>query len=101
MATYLELRALFGHGELKNRVEVACLVAAEAIRTEAGGTENHANRVIWARRVFAAPGTVRDRMLMALLAANKGAEVAAITEALDDALQARVDAAVDLFADGS
>ena len=33
MATYMELRALFGNSDLSNRIEVACIIAAEAIRS--------------------------------------------------------------------
>ena len=101
MATYLELRSLFGNGDLKNRIEVACIIAAEAIRTEAVETDNHANRLIWARQVFVSPRAVSERMLMALLAANEGVAVGSITGASDAVLQARIDATVDMFADGS
>ena len=36
MATYEELRALFKNNKLRNRVEVACIVAAETIRGRPG-----------------------------------------------------------------
>ena len=49
MATYLEIFDLRSNSALKNRIGVACVVAAEAIRTEAAGTTNHANRMIWAK----------------------------------------------------
>lgn len=101
MATYAELRQLFNDSTLRNRVEVACIIVAEAIRVEDGGTANHANRVIWAKQAFISPGSVRDQMLMALLAANKDASVATIQAAIDGTIQAAVDAAVDMFADGS
>ena len=101
MATYLELRALFGYNDLKNKVEVACIVAAETIRAEDAGTANHANRVLWAQQAFASPAGVGKKMLMALLAGNKATAVGTITGASDSAIQTKVDAAVDLFADGS
>ena len=101
MATYMELKGLFSHSDLQDKVEVACIVAAETIRAEDAGTDNHANRLAWAKRAFTSPTAVRDEMLMALLAANKDATVAQITEATDAAIQAKVDAAVDVFADGS
>ena len=101
MASYIELRQLFGDGDLRNRVEVACIVAAETIRVEAVGTDNHANRVIWAKAAFSNPNVIRERMLMTLLAANKDETVATITGVSDSALQTLVDAAVDVFADGS
>ena len=101
MATYSELRQLFGHGDLRNKIEVACIIAAEAIRTEDVATTNHANRILWAKKAFSNPNGIRDEMLMALLAANQEATVAAITGATDAVIQAKVDAAVDVFADGT
>ena len=101
MASYTELRGLFSENELQNKVEVACIVAAEKIRTEDIGTTNHANRLAWAKEAFQSPRNVGDQMLMALLAADKDEDVATITGASDTAIQTRVDAAVDVFADGS
>ncbi|HUW81178.1 MAG TPA: hypothetical protein VMZ31_00105 [Phycisphaerae bacterium] len=101
MASYVELRQLFGNGDLRNKIEVACIVAAEAIRTEDAGTANHANRLIWAKKAFSSPNGIRDEMLMALLAANKDSTVQDITGVTDEPLQTLVNAAVDVFADGS
>lgn len=101
MATYLELRDLFSDADLKNRIEVACIVSAEAIRTEEEITGNHANRMIWAKQAFTNPNSIRDPMLKALLAANKDSTVAAIKGVSREVLQSLVDAAINLFADGS
>jgi uncharacterized protein (DUF2132 family) len=101
MATYLELRQLYGHGELLNRIEVACIVAAESIRTESDATTNHANRLKWARATFAATRQAAEKMLMALLAANKALTVAQLIAVADAALQTAVDNAVNIFADGT
>jgi len=101
MATYAELRQLFTDGDLRNKVDVAVIIAAEAIRTEDPGTTNHANRLLWAKAAFASPRGKSEEMLMALLAANKDASVATIQGVTDAALQTKVDAAVDVFADGS
>lgn len=101
MASYTELRELFGDATMKNKVAVACVVAAEAIRNEDAGTANHASRLVWAKKAFGNPNGVADEMLMALLAAYKDASVATITGATDAAIQTKVDAAVDVFADGT
>lgn len=101
MATYQELGQLFTDDALRNRVEVACIIAAETIRTEDAGVTNHVNRLIWAKRAFQAPKSIRDEMLRALLAANKDETVAGIQGVTDVALQALVDEAVNVFADGS
>jgi len=100
MASYAELYSLRSDSALKNRVNVAVIVAAEAIRSEDGATPNHANRLVWAAAVFAAPSAEADRMFMAILAANKDATVAQIQSATDAAIQTKVDATVDLFATG-
>ena len=46
MATYMELRGLFNDSDLDNKIEVACIVAAQTICNEDGGTANHANRLV-------------------------------------------------------
>lgn len=101
MATYVELRQLFGNGDLLNRIEVACIVAAEAIRVEDAGVPNHANRLLWAKATFQTPRPVAERMLMSLLAANKALTVQQLAGVTDEALQTAVGSAVNLFADGS
>jgi hypothetical protein len=101
MASYNELKSLMGDSALKNRTAVACIVAAEAIRNEDAGTANHANRLIWAKQAFANPVGAASEMLMAMLAANKDLDASVIQGASDAAIQTKVDAAVDVFADGS
>lgn len=101
MATYNELFALRSNDDLRNRVSVACIVAAEAIRGESDATTNHANRLKWAKRVFEHPEQESLRMLWALLAANKALTVSQITNATDTNMQTGVDNAVNIFADGT
>lgn len=101
MATYEELYNLRTDSALKNRVTTACIIAAEAVMLEDGGTANHANRLLWARAVFANPENEAERMFMAILAANSGLTKAAIQGATDSAIQTNVDDHIDLFADGS
>lgn len=98
MATYLELYELTSNVQLRERLAVACVVAAEQIRNEADTVGNHANRLAWAKRTFENPLAEAARMLPAILAQNKTATVAQITGADDAALQTAVDAAVNVFA---
>ena len=100
MATYTELFDLKNNSALRNRVLVACAIAAETIMAEDGGTTNHANRLVWAAGVFASPKGEAERMYWALLAANKDTTVANIEGATDAAIQSAVDDHVDLFATG-
>ena len=101
MATYAELYSLNNKSALRNKVMVACMIAAEAIMAELVSTDNHANRLLWAKAVFANPATEAKRMFWAVLAANAGSDLGAIEGAPDPIVQANVDAHVDLFADGS
>lgn len=101
MATYTELRGLINDPTLKDRVSIALLIAAEAIRTEDAGTANHANRVKWAKKVLQDPDGNADDMLRALLAQNASLTVAQITGATDAGIQTAVNGAVDIFADGT
>lgn len=101
MATYDELLLAAEDAGLNKRIRVACVIAAEAVRTEAAGTTNHANRMLWAKAVFQSPGTEAQRMVWAVLAQNKAVALAAITGASDATVQAAVAAAVDVFATGA
>ena len=101
MATYAELYGLRNDSALKNRVTTACIIAAESVMNELDTVANHANRLLWAKAVFASPSGEANRMFMAILAANSAASVAQIQGASDEAIQANVDDHVDLFADGS
>lgn len=101
MATYDELLTIATGAtgdSLKRKIRVAVIVAADAVRAEADATVNHAARMTWARATFAAPDQAAERMLWAVLAANKGATAAQITGASDALVQTHVDAAVNVLA---
>jgi len=100
MATYAELRTASEDSALRLKVQVACIVAAEGIRTEAETVPNNANRLKWAKAVFENPAAYAERMLWAVLAQNKAATLAQITGATDASVQTAVGAAVDVFATG-
>ena len=101
MATYEELYNLRTDSALKNKVTTACIMAAETVMNELVTVDNHANRLLWAKAVFANPKGEATRMFMAILAANAAADVAVIQAATDVAIQTNVDDHIDLFADGS
>lgn len=100
MATNTELYGLKNDSTLRNRVEMECIIAAETVMNEVDTTPNHANRLIWAASVFANSAAEAGRMFMAVLAANAEHTVEQIQGASDEAIQANVDAHVDLFATG-
>ena len=97
MATYAELFALSQSGSLRDRVSIACMIAAEKIRVEPVATINNAARRVWARRVLEVPEMTAMTALRAVLAQNAGSSVAVITAASDAVLQTAIDAAVDLL----
>jgi hypothetical protein len=101
MAAYQDLYNLFNNASLRNKMAVAVIVAAEKIRTEDAGTTNHAARLTWAKAAFQNPEAAAVSMLKAILAANNTLTVEQITDATDAAIQTKVDAAVDVFADGA
>jgi hypothetical protein len=101
MAAYEELFNLMSETAFRNKVAVAVCVAADGIRTEAEETANHANRVIWAKRAFENPLSVANDIVTAIIIANKSATAVQILGALDPAIQANVDAVVDIFAQGA
>lgn len=98
MAEYIELYNLRNNDVLMHKIAVAAVIAADVIRSEAGDTPNHANRLIWAKAAFSGPVVMSQHVLWALLAANKDASVETITSASDATIQTAVDNVVDVFA---
>lgn len=100
MATYAELLTAFESDSVRNRVRVALIVACEAIRTEPSNTPNKTNRMRWAKATLASPASVVDSMMWAVLAQNRAQPLSTILGASDAAVQAAVDAAIDVLAQG-
>ena len=98
MATYFELLTASENSDLRNRIRVAVVVAAETIRTENPATANHTERLAWAKGAFASPDAAAETMMWPVLAQNKAAAYAAIVGASDASVQSAVDAAVNVFA---
>lgn len=98
MATYLELLSAANNDTVRQKVRVACIIAAETVRGELTSVANHTARMAWAKAVFDNPEAMGNKMLWAVLAQNKSATLAAIQGASDTAVQNNVDAAIDLFA---
>lgn len=101
MATYAELLQASENSTLMGKIRVAVIIAAEAVRVENTGTANHANRLKWAKRAYENPDAEAQRMMRAVLAQNASATLGQITGASDATVQTAVNAAVDVFADGS
>ncbi len=90
MASYTDLRNLFSDDTMKNRIDVAIVIAASNLL---GGAPT-ADEQKWSAAVFSNPRTEGQKAYMAVIAANQGASVSAIQGATDAALQANVDSVV-------
>jgi hypothetical protein len=102
MALYTELYQLaLSDSTLRSRATVACVIAANTVRTEDPGVANHANRLLWAADALKHPAAWGERMLWAALAQNAGSTVAQIQGASDATLQTAINNTIDLFATGS
>jgi len=95
MATYSELKALTKDSDLQDKVEVATVVAASNLIS---GTPTTGEKA-WAATVFASPQSESKKALMAVLAANKDATVAAINSATDASIQTVVTGIVPVLVD--
>lgn len=92
MATYTELYDQLLNGQettLRNRVEVAALIKANAV-LEAG---TPADQLALANSVLAGDTGTRDKLFRALVAANNGQDISTILAATDATIQTKVDAA--------
>lgn len=98
MATYAEIYALQSDSALRNRLQVAAIVAADAIRVESSGVTGHALRATWARQALENPERMAERLFWAVLAQNRAQTVANVQGATDAQLQTAVDNAVNLLA---
>ena len=102
MAAYEELMQVGStESALRNKVKIAVIVAAEAIRNETPATDNHANRMLWAKDAFSNPEGKAQELLWALLAQNKDTQIGNITGASDATVQTAVDVCIDIFATGA
>ena len=86
---------------LNIKVRVACIIAAENVFSEINTTNNHVNRLLWAKATMLDPVTAGNRMMWAVLAQNMATTLANVLVASDAAVQTAVSLAIDLFANGS
>lgn len=98
MATYLDLLTAAQNDGLRQKVQVACTIAANTVMSELTSVPNHAARLAWAKSVYESPENAGRKMLWAVIAQNSTATLAQITGAADATIQTNVNAAIDLFA---
>lgn len=90
MAAYVDLRNQFSNDALRNRVAVACVIAANDATS---GTPTAA-QLKFANYVYTNPDEVAKRVLMAVLATHKNLTVTQIEQVTDPDLQAAVNAVI-------
>lgn len=91
MATYLELRSLHSNDELRNKLDIAVIIAANNILA---GAPTAAEQ-IWAVSVFQNPRAESDKAFMAVIAQNAAVPLSGIQNATDEIIQTAVDSVVD------
>lgn len=97
MANYADLADLQDDSKLLGRVQVACVVAIRNIGQEATNTQNHAERLAWAKQAMKNPRGAALRMLPILLAQNAGMRVRDIPKLGDEQIQEAVDKNINLL----
>ena len=98
MATYDECLIAMENEALFRKVRIAVLVAADTIRSESAATTNHANRLLWARRVMDSHDVEARKMLGMAVVQSRTNTLTQITSASDAAVQTAVNNAVDVLA---
>lgn len=94
MATYQELIQASSDNAIVSKVMVACVVAAENIRSNGAAT---VAQKAWATKVFLDPPGAMREVLWCVLAQNKAQTLTAILNASDANVQLAVDNAVPLL----
>lgn len=97
MASLAEIQGLFSDASLLPKMQAACVLAAEIIRTEENETPDHTSRVAWAKKTLTDPETEAVWILKAVLAQNSALTVAQIQGASDAAIKTAVNNAILAF----
>lgn len=97
MATYDEIYQLRSSNDLKNRIAVALLVKASAILESQLSTST---QVEWAQTALGSSDALAAQFLNHVLASNKSATVQQIESASDNAIQNKINEAVDIITGG-
>ena len=92
MATYTDIRNLFSDSDVKNKVEVACVVKAYALINKTTPT---ADEITMAVSILESPTKTGAKIFLAVLAASKASNVSAIQSASDAQIQTTVDGVID------
>jgi hypothetical protein len=98
MATLTEIQSLLNDPVLRDKVRAAVVVTSKNVNFESAATENHAERLAWAKSVFSDPNGMAEKVVRYVVAAHSANTLAEIQGLSDAAIQADADACVNLFA---
>jgi len=84
MATYTELYTIAGDAALHERIQIALVIVADNIRTEAVDTPYHKERIRWAKEVIYTASSMAVPVALALVAQFKDSTVLQL-ESVSDA----------------
>lgn len=100
MTALMELYLAHSHHNTNFLYQVAgaCMVAARDIINEDPGTENHANRIIWANAARINPDGAAITMLISVL--DNATIAADVANATDNDVQFVVNSLINTFANG-
>ena len=94
MATYAELRSIFGSAEgdeFRKKVEVAVAIKAQTL---IDGTPT-AGQLAWAQEALEDPSSKATVVMNYMISVNKGLAIASITGAADASIQTNTNSAID------
>lgn len=105
MATYIELRDLFGDGDIRKKIETAIAIASQIILS-GGDTAApfdqtagaHDLRIKWANDALKNTTREAEKLHKYVLAANSELTAGQIQGASDSAIQSNVNGAIDAIA---
>lgn len=108
MATYAELNEILtdtvdGAQALREKVGVACFIAAETIISGGDDTDppwdqtagQHDQRLKWVDKLLSSPATTIRQLFAVIIAANESATQANILSASDSSIQSNVNSSID------
>lgn len=98
MASYAELYDLMQSDPIQNKVRVAVVDAAIAIKNEDPQTANHAARLEWANSAISDPNGTATKVSRYVVVANKSLTAQQITDLTDSTIFDHVAASINLFA---
>lgn len=97
MALYIDLFPITQDPDFINRVRVACVVAADGIRSESPSTPYYDRRKRWAREVLRESEAVARSVVWAIVAQYNGMSVSQISGATDEQLLQAVQASMPVL----